>query len=123
MPTATLEEVEQDQAHEGHARHSVDQAVPTNLAKELLRQLCTTDRRHGEAGEKHAVDLRRVPDPEGFSVDGREDDEITAKAEENTTEHSTEQRLGVSHTREHKEEGDLHQGNHTIPDREAVRNG
>ena len=55
MPTATLEEVEQDQAHEGHARHSVDQAVPTNLAKELLRQLCTTDRRHGEAGEKHAA--------------------------------------------------------------------
>ena len=69
------------------------------------------------------VDLRRVPDPEGLSVDGREDDEITAEAEENTTENSTEQRLGVSHTREHKEEGDLHQGNNTIPDREAVRNG
>ena len=35
------------------------------------------------------VDLGRVPDTEGLGVDGREDDEVTAQAEEDTAEHGT----------------------------------
>ena len=64
-PALASKEVEQDQAHQGHARHSVDQAVPADLPEELLRQLRTTDRCHGEASEEHAAGV----------VQGREEGE------------------------------------------------